>query len=93
MIFNLASTSPISFELVRVGDKLSVIAKPPNKYEYRGSLGEASTMYLICKGKSKIGIIPPILIDQFLKISTKKRWAIVKSIDSKGKLITVELKE
>jgi hypothetical protein len=91
MFFDLASISPISFELTKVGDLLKVVAKEPRKNEYRGSIGEASRMYLICKGTSKIGIIPPDLIGQFEATGNKRKFCKVVKIDLKEKTIRVEI--
>jgi hypothetical protein len=39
MIIELTSLSPVSFMLAKVGDKVEIKVKKPNKNEFRGSIG------------------------------------------------------
>ncbi len=91
MLINLSSVSPVSFLLAATGDRLSIKKKLPNKFEFRGSLGKATTMYLVFKGKTKIGIIPPNYINEFELIFTNKRTCTVKNIDAEKKIIIIEI--
>ena len=91
MILNLASTSPVSFLLAKSGDRLEITRKLPNKSEYRGNLGAAKTMYLVCKGKTKIGIIPPALVEAYESTYKDRHICFIRSMDPLKKTITVEI--
>jgi len=90
-LINLVSVSPVSFLLAKNGDHLTIKKKLPNKFEFRGSLGKATTMFIVFKGQTKIGIIPPDFIKEFESIYTAKKTCLIKNIDASKKIITVEI--
>ena len=55
---NLTSLSPLSFEVAKVGDLVTVRKKLPNKNEFRDKIGSATESFLVFKGETKIGMIP-----------------------------------
>ena len=91
MIINLSSVSPVSFLLAKTGDRLSIKKKMPNKFEFRVSLGKATSMYIVFKGQTKIGIIPPNCNNEFESIYANKRNCIIKNIDPEKKIIAIEV--
>jgi len=85
---NLTSISPIAYESVKVGEKLSLMVKITKKNEYRDKIGAASDALLLFKGKMKVGAIPPkILLENQVLLKTK--YCIVAFIDKEKNLITV----
>ena len=91
MIVNLASVSAVSFLLAKSGDKLEITRKLPNKSEFRGNIGAAKTMYLVCKGKTKIGIIPPAFVETYESSYKDKQSCFIQSMDAKKKIITIKI--
>jgi hypothetical protein len=91
MIVDLASISPVSFLLAKCGDKLEITRKLPNKNEFRGNIGKATTMYLVCKGKTKIGIIPPSFIEAYETSYKDKHSCFIQSMDHTKKIITIKI--
>lgn len=54
----LKSISPLSYEIIRNGEKLRIEHKPAKLNEYREKIGPARDCYLVFKGNTKIGMIP-----------------------------------
>ena len=90
MIIELTSLSPVSFMLAKVGDKVEIKVKKPNKNEFRGSIGTAVDVFLVFKGQTKIGMIPTNLNLSSISIQEFNRGKI-KTLDPKKKSIYIEL--
>jgi hypothetical protein len=90
MIIELTSLSPVSFMLAKVGDKVEIKVKKPNKNEFRGSIGTAVDVFLVFKGQTKIGMIPTNLNLSSISIQEFNRGKI-KTLDPKKKSISIEL--
>jgi hypothetical protein len=59
----LASTSPLSFEVVKVGDRLRVIYSAPKPNECRAKIGKSMGGFLLFCGQTKVGMIPRKISD------------------------------
>jgi hypothetical protein len=90
MNIELTSLSPISFMLAKVGDKVEIKVKKPNKNEFRGSIGSAVEVFLVFKGPTKIGMIPTNSDIQNLKIKPKSQGKII-TLDPIKKVIIIDI--
>ena len=90
MLIELTSLSPVSFLLAKVGDKVEIKIKKPNKNEFRGSIGSAVDVLLVFKGPTKIGMIPTNLDLSNLNTAKLNRGEI-KTLDPIKKSITIEV--
>ncbi len=80
----------MSFLLAKEGDSVVVRKKIPNLREFRGTLENARIVFLIFKGQTKVGMIPPIFLEQH-DISDKLRRGRIIQMDKEKKKIIVEL--
>jgi hypothetical protein len=90
MLIELTSLSPISFMLTKVGDRVEIKVKKPNKNEFRGSIGSATEVFLVFKGPTKIGMIPTNFDSSIFK-SKRIIWGKIQSIESTKKQIIIEI--
>jgi hypothetical protein len=90
MLIELTSLSPISFMLAKVGDRVEIKIKKPNKNEFRGRIGSASEVFLVFKGSTKVGMIPTS-VDKTIFKSKKIIVGKIQSIESSKKQIVIEI--
>jgi len=86
----LSSLSPVSFLFAKEGDFVAIREKIPNLREFRGTLESARVVFLVFKGQTKVGMIPPIFLEQHDISDKLSRGRIVK-IDKEKKKIIIEL--
>lgn len=87
---NLKSISPLSFEVIKNGEKLRVEHKPAKINEYREKIGPARDCYLVFKGNTKIGMIPSDFCEDNT-IYLKRKFCKVFSINKEKSLISTTL--
>ena len=90
MNVELTSISPVSFLLAKEGDLVVIRKKIPNLREFRGTLENARIVFLVFKGKTKVGMIPPVFLELHNIKDKLGRGRIVK-MDKEMKLIIVDL--
>lgn len=84
----LLSTSPLSFEVAKLGDTVEIRYSPPKKNEYRASIGRSLGGFLVFKGQTKIGLIPKDIVTEYSElIKTARRGTVVASDGFKKILI------
>jgi hypothetical protein len=88
----LASVSPVSFMVARVGDLVQIKHVPPKPREYRDKIGPPAESFLIFKGQTKIGMIPKQFLDKHGATSLGKSCRIAK-IDRDRQVIIVALQK
>jgi hypothetical protein len=89
MEIKLSSVSPFSFEMCRVGDRLSVRSVKPKAGEYRGTIGAATRSVLVFKGNTKIGMIPASVLPSDSEGNVPKRCRVVR-MDESQKVLAIE---
>ena len=76
MDIELTSISPISFEIVKVGDiaLIKIVKAKPN--EYREKIGPPKDCFLVFKGPTKIGMIPLKVATEELQLIASRKCLI-----------------
>ena len=87
MKIKLASLSPLSFEAVKLGDKVSLRVRGANKNEYRDKIGAAQDVFLVFKGQTKIGMVPKRIGAENHETIASSNWRVVEIDPSKGVLV------
>lgn len=87
---NLKSISPLSFEVIKIGEKLRVEHKPAKINEYREKIGPARDCYLVFKGNTKIGMIPSDFCAENI-LYLKSKFCKVSSMNKEKSLISITL--
>ena len=85
----LTSTSPLSFESVKVGDRLGVAFSPPKPNEYRSKIGKAQGGFLLFRGQTKVGMIPRKVVESSSQAFSEAKTATVVVVDSEKKRLVV----
>lgn len=92
MEVQLKSISPLSYMMVKEGERVTIQYRPPRPNEYREKIGPASECYLVFKGETKIGMIPKEIIISHKNL-LKKRNCRVAKIDKSKSILTILLSE
>ncbi len=74
----LVSISPICFALAKEGDLLVIREKKPKANEFRHSIGAPTQSFLVFKGNTKIGMLPPVIVDKVGRDKVGNRCRIVR---------------
>lgn len=80
----------MSFLLAKEGDTVVIRKKIPNLHEFRGTLESARIVLLVFKGQTKVGMIPPLFLEQHDNLDKLRRGRIIK-MDKNKKQIIVDL--
>jgi hypothetical protein len=86
----LSAVSPIAFSMVKSGDMVRIEHKPPRPNEYREKIGPPSECYLVVKGQTKIGMIPPTFVKDHLEF-LKRKVCKIQEVDKSKQLIMITL--
>ena len=89
-LVKLTSISPIAYETIKIGDKLSIAIKIPKKNEFRDKIGANAKAVLIFKGTMKIGAIPKKNLEENEDLLSKK-YCVVTEVDITKNLISVKI--
>jgi hypothetical protein len=89
----LTSLSPLSFELLKVGDPLILKRQRPRANEFRSSIGAPIETVLVFRGGTKVGMLPIKFVKKFLNDITGKLRCNVVNVCKEDKLIIVEISQ
>ena len=89
MEISLAQISAVAFMLTSIGDQLEIRRVVPKTGEYRDKIGPRREALLVFKGGTKVGIIPPEVVDEY-GIESMPEYCKIISIDKNKNSISVE---